>query len=69
MTIEGCTTIQISRVTRETLVDIGKKGETYDEIIKKLLLKIDSVRGMVPRSRYIEKIILEVMAREAKSDG
>jgi len=39
MTIEDCTTIQISRITRETLVGIGKKGETYDEIIRKLLSK------------------------------
>ena len=31
------TTIQISRETREELKELGKKGETYDEIIRKLL--------------------------------
>jgi len=31
------TTIQISKETREKLVDMGKKGETYDDIIKKLI--------------------------------
>jgi len=39
MTTDECTTIQISRVTRESLVSIGKKGETYEEIIRKLLSK------------------------------
>jgi predicted CopG family antitoxin len=33
------TTIQISKETREKLADIGKKGETYDDIIKKLIKK------------------------------
>jgi predicted DNA-binding protein len=31
------TTIQISKETRERLKNIGSKGQTYDEIIKKLL--------------------------------
>ncbi|MHB8360403.1 MAG: DUF7557 family protein [Thermoplasmataceae archaeon] len=31
------TTIQISKDTRERLKKIGSKGQTYDEIIKKLL--------------------------------
>jgi len=35
----------------------------------KTISKIDSVRGMVPRSRYIEKIILEAMVRKGKLDG
>jgi predicted CopG family antitoxin len=33
------TTIQISKPTREKLADMGKKGETYDDIIKKLIEK------------------------------
>jgi predicted CopG family antitoxin len=33
------TTIQISKETREKLADIGKKGETYDDVIKKLIIK------------------------------
>lgn len=41
-------------------------GVSFD---RKTISKIDSVRGMVPRSRYIEKIILEAMVREAKLDG
>ena len=31
------TTIQVSRETREKLKKIGGKGQTYDEIIEKLL--------------------------------
>jgi hypothetical protein len=31
------TTIQIAKETRDELADLGKKGETYDEIIKKLI--------------------------------
>jgi len=31
------TTIQVSIETREELKSLGSKGETYDEIIKKLL--------------------------------
>ena len=31
------TTIQISKETRDKLKELGKKGETYDEIIKRLL--------------------------------
>ena len=31
------TTIQISKETREELRQLGKKGETYDELIKRLM--------------------------------
>lgn len=31
------TTIQISKATREKLKEVGRKGQTYDEIIEKLL--------------------------------
>lgn len=31
------TTIQLEIPTRERLMDIGKKGETYDDIINKLI--------------------------------
>lgn len=31
------TTIQVSKETREKLKKIGSKGQTYDEIIEKLL--------------------------------
>jgi len=33
----GVTTIQISKEIREELKAIGSKGETYDEIIRRLL--------------------------------
>jgi predicted CopG family antitoxin len=36
---EGVTTIQISPKTREKLKALGKKGETYEDIILKLLEK------------------------------
>jgi len=31
------TTIQVSKETREMLMEMGKKGETYDIIIKRLI--------------------------------
>ncbi len=31
------TTIQLSEETREELKKLGKKGDTYDDIIKRLL--------------------------------
>ncbi len=31
------TTIQVKETTRDKLKDLGKKGETYDQIIEKLL--------------------------------
>lgn len=34
---EELTTIQLSKETRDELKNLGKKGETYDEIVKKLL--------------------------------
>ena len=34
---EDATTIQLSRETRDQLKELGKKGETYDEIIRRLL--------------------------------
>jgi len=33
----GVTTIQLSPKTRDKLKELGKKGETYDEIILKLI--------------------------------
>lgn len=37
MARENMTTIQLSIETRDQLKELGKKGETYDEIIKKLI--------------------------------
>ena len=34
---DGVTTIQPEMKTRDRLMSIGKKGETYDEIINKLI--------------------------------
>jgi predicted CopG family antitoxin len=36
------TTIQISKETREKLAEMGKKGDTYDEIIQRLLKLAES---------------------------
>ena len=33
----GTTTIQLEGKTKDRLMDIGKKGETYDEIVNKLI--------------------------------
>ncbi len=42
---KGLTTIQISKETREKLKKFGIKGETYDEIIKRLLKLAEKVGG------------------------
>jgi len=34
---EGVTTIQLEMKTRDRLMDLGKKGESYDQIINKLI--------------------------------
>ena len=34
---ENITTIQINKDTRDELKKLGMKGETYDEVIKRLL--------------------------------
>ena len=35
--MNGKTTIQVSKETKSKLNEIGKKGDTYDSIIQKLL--------------------------------
>lgn len=34
---EGVTTIQLEMKTRDRLMDLGKKSETYDDILNKLI--------------------------------
>jgi hypothetical protein len=36
--MSSITTIQIEKDTRDMLKDFGHKGETYDELIKRLLM-------------------------------
>jgi len=36
-TMEGKTTIQVSKKLRDKLKELGKKGETYEEIIWRLV--------------------------------
>lgn len=37
---EKSTSIKISSVTRDALKSVGKKGETYDEIVNRLLDRV-----------------------------
>ena len=37
MTAQESTTIQLSKQTREKLKEIGKMGETYDDVINRLI--------------------------------
>lgn len=39
------TTISIEMITRDRLKDIGKKGESYDEIINRLIDESEKQRG------------------------
>ena len=34
---EGVTTIQLKMKTRDRLMDLGKKSETYDDILNRLI--------------------------------
>lgn len=54
------TTIQVSRETREKLKKIGGKGQTYDEIIEKLLEIGQKVSffNELDRISYSEEFIL-----------
>jgi len=40
MAKEESTTIQISKEARESLKELGKMGETYDDVIKRLIKKV-----------------------------
>jgi len=44
MSKEDVTTIQLSRGTRDQLKELGKKGETYDEIVRRLLKLVKQKR-------------------------
>ncbi|MDK2383998.1 MAG: hypothetical protein QI199_04200 [Candidatus Korarchaeota archaeon] len=49
------TTIQISKETREMLKSLGRKGETYDDIIRRLIelakrVEMDGVRPVIGRN-------------------
>lgn len=39
MTIIELTTISVSRKTKDALEKLGKKGQTYDDVIQELLKK------------------------------
>jgi len=41
---EEKTTIQITKVTRDKLKNLGKKGDTYDEIIDSLLQQKEKMK-------------------------
>lgn len=38
MMSKDITTIQVSRETRDALVKLGGKGDTYDDIIRRLII-------------------------------
>jgi len=38
------TTIQLEPATRDKLASLGKKGETYDDIINRVVFKIQKTR-------------------------
>ncbi len=48
------TTIQIHKETREELREFGKKGETYEEVIKKLMEIVKRVEFFEDIDRILE---------------
>ena len=48
------TTIPIRKDTRDMLKSFGKKGETYDQIIRKLMEKAEYVDFMERQYRILE---------------
>jgi len=45
MKMAEITTIQLSKETRDQLKELGKKGETYDDIIRRLMEKAKECEG------------------------
>lgn len=41
--VHETTTIQISKRTRDKLKSLGKKGETYDQIIRRILKTLEKM--------------------------
>ena len=46
MTAMAATTVQVTSETRELLKAVGRKGETYDSIIRKLLRSAEYMEFM-----------------------
>ena len=49
------TTVQIAPETRDLLKSVGKKGETYDEIIRKLLKSSEYVAFVEDQYRILRE--------------
>jgi hypothetical protein len=48
------TTIQIDRKTKEILNKVGRKGETYDDVIKRILKSHEYVMFMEEQYRILD---------------
>jgi len=44
--MENTTTIQVEREVKEALKKMGRKGDTYNEIIKRLIEKAEYIKFM-----------------------
>lgn len=59
--VAGKTTVQISIETRNRLMELGKKGDSYDDIIRRLLEAVgaksgqEAARGLSSESRSAKK--------------
>lgn len=53
--MEDITTIQVRKATRDRLLEIGRKKETYDELINRLIdFYVSQVRGKVHETAGID---------------
>ncbi|MCK5562304.1 MAG: hypothetical protein KAJ51_17015 [Thermoplasmata archaeon] len=52
--MSAATTIQISKETREELRQLGKKGETYDELLHRLMEIVKRVKFFEDIDRILE---------------
>lgn len=52
--MEQRTSIQVSRQTRELLGQIGRKGQTYDEVVMELVKARSKLKDMERKVKKIE---------------
>lgn len=52
--MKNTTTIQVDKELRDILKKIGKKGETYSDIIRKLIRKVEYIEFMEKQYKILD---------------
>ena len=64
MNMSEITRIPVSKETRATLKALGSKGESYDAVIRRLILDHELLKDYVARIRTLERKLQEKEAEE-----